>query len=1449
MTKALWTWTLGFSGALLLLLSLTGCADSAPANTGRVVLALQGDMSFPDDLDTLRLQATIAGETVADEHYDIAPTGRTQLPVTLELGEGFGPRSEVTATLLGLSKGRTLTLARAQTTLPEHGKRLLHLAAQWLCREPLEGTDPKTTRGQCRDDETCVAGKCASARIDVASLLETDGSGILGDGSEDGGTNTCFPTVECFAGGVDLAVGGDCTVELNVPTEGAPNFGLVMAPGQGGIGEGEGEGEGEHYIPLNEGQLGWLRLTRRGATRVKAQLPTAVCDELKAGTVVAVRGTATCPTKTLALPTCGPWSSVDDKVEVAVLHNAPPPEEPRDAATPTDAGAPGDAAIPGDASAPASPTDPPPPTLIIEFPTGEAPENLPPGASIQLEIPGIPPADAAWTSDDEAVATVSKDGVLTTHAPGTAIIRVTSSAGSGTVLITVADSGLGVVIRSKLVELTIVFDGTGQSSLLVDETLQLRASGTYTNGDVRDVTAQATWSSSASDALEFTSPGNILGLSPGTALVRAELDGVATSLVVSVGEAAEPSADAGSTPRPIPVALTASGLNGPLWPGESASLIAQATYDDDSVRMVTTDVAWRSDNESVVRVSAGGIVSALSVGTSTIHGTWNNLSLALEVDVVAAELVTLTLAPIEPLPAGLGEQLLVVGSYGDDTEQPLTSGLSWNSSDEGVATVSPTGLLTGINPGAVTVEVVDEASGLSDAIDVIVTDVVPVKLSIPAIEAVPAGMSTSLEALMTLSDGSERVAPHGGETGVQWSSGDTTVVSVTSAGSAKALIPGTAKVVATLGDLYADAEFQVTSAIPVALTLSPARAQMAVGDKLSLTAQGSYSDGSTEDVGKAATWTTADDTLASVSAGVVTAVKPGATSVTASWNGFVAKSELTVEQAPSPFELLMVDDSGMHQPSRPYQYQSVRYALVQTRSNTVVASTLKVEGGELLSSNQGIHTVRFNAQSASLVVGYQSETYVLDVQPLPAQKLHFATDGSLIPVAWTVPWGTRYSPQFVFEYEDATHHTAPSDLSVTLSVVGAGYAAGVVAFDEAASARLQASFGNLSTTTDVTVEAVALALDLVLRDPSETLLPPEATFPVGTILEVSVRASLRNEPARDVTAQARWTPQDAVEGVAGAPPLARLRLATAGSKTFAVAWGGIERSYTVTATAPTPPQVVVTPSLLVAEVGTDAAFRAQLKSDNGSVDITDDATWPTIPGLTMGAPGSYRIGLATTLQDYPITVKYEKAPSTPATATLRVVARQPQLLIVNKDDGAPGPLAVDAGETWHLLLVNNDQSIRIPASKATWSVSDGITFEGRSGHAVGRSVGDWVISATYTSDAGPLVAQATVKVEPTWRFSPDISQLPMKGSTTISSATMLVAPGVAVEAHVLSAQGQVSLSPDDDRTLLTQDAGSGSVTFEATYNTKVYTYLQPVTVLPIQLAATEPSTSPGSVIP
>ncbi len=160
--------------------------------------------------------------------------------------------------------------------------------------------------------------------------------------------------------------------------------------------------------------------------------------------------------------------------------------------------------------------------------------------------------------------------------------------------------------------------------------------------------------------------------------------------------------DGGGTGTPTVATVAVSGLSAPLLPGQTAQLTAVAR--DASGTVITgKSFTWVSSTPSVVTVAAGGQVTAVAMGTSTIAATTDGVTGTLVVTVnptptIPVASVTITLAQTA-LTTGDTVQATVVTK--DAQGNVLTGrGVTWSSSQPGTATVSASGVVTAVAAGS-----------------------------------------------------------------------------------------------------------------------------------------------------------------------------------------------------------------------------------------------------------------------------------------------------------------------------------------------------------------------------------------------------------------------------------------------------------------------------------------------------------------------------------------------------------------------------------------------------------------------------------------------------------------------------------------------------------------------------------------------------------------------------
>ena len=252
---------------------------------------------------------------------------------------------------------------------------------------------------------------------------------------------------------------------------------------------------------------------------------------------------------------------------------------------------------------------------------------------------------------------------------------------------------------------------------------------------------------------------------------------------------------------------------------------------------------------------------------------------------------------------GVAPQVLTLQSLGatqqlsaaptDRAGRPLTGrAVRWSSSNDSVATVSATGLVTAVGNGSATIRAASETGAGTAAVTV---SQAAATLAVAPSAATPTGIGQTQQLTVTSQDANNNPIAN---PPVTWSSSNAGVVSVNASGMgtamATALRNGTATITASASGHTAATTITVGQVI-ASLTVTPAVVTLnAAGARAQFTAQALDANGRPV-TGRVVNWTIGAPGVATLSsAGLATAVGSGTAQITASVEGKTASAMLTV---------------------------------------------------------------------------------------------------------------------------------------------------------------------------------------------------------------------------------------------------------------------------------------------------------------------------------------------------------------------------------------------------------------------------------------------------------------------------------------------------------------------------------------------------------------------------
>lgn len=309
-----------------------------------------------------------------------------------------------------------------------------------------------------------------------------------------------------------------------------------------------------------------------------------------------------------------------------------------------------------------------------------------------------------FTSSHSTVATIDANGNVQAASAGTTTITATAADGKGaygTITIKVEDMATGVTLSPTSKELK------------VNETAQLAAS---------------VLPATANQGIKFTSSDETVATVSETGLVTARKEGTAV-ITATAADGSEKSASCtikvGATAVDVPV--TGITLDQPEITIEVLKDAKQLKATVEPANATNKDVVFSSSNTNVAVVSNTGLVTAINNGTATITVTSKeNPSIMAKCLVKVGAPVLVTDVTVQPAELNLktdGTYQLSVSVLPSNADE---RGVTFESSNTAVATVSASGLITAKGPGTATITVTaKDSSGKKATCTVTVTQ--PVK--------------------------------------------------------------------------------------------------------------------------------------------------------------------------------------------------------------------------------------------------------------------------------------------------------------------------------------------------------------------------------------------------------------------------------------------------------------------------------------------------------------------------------------------------------------------------------------------------------------------------------------------------------------------------------------------------------------------------------------------------
>ncbi len=389
------------------------------------------------------------------------------------------------------------------------------------------------------------------------------------------------------------------------------------------------------------------------------------------------------------------------------------------------------------------------------------PTNVCAGATITLTDATV---GGVWSTNNATIAIIDSNGVLT---------GITGAAGGGggganRVVVTYAYTDNIGCKASKTYNVN-VRTGPGAGFTTGVTNLCVGSTSTFTNN-----TQGGTWASDKPSVATVDNAGLVTGVSAGSVVIQ---------YIVSNGNGCPSVANSKLTVDAVPVVAKTTGIDTSLCVGQVTQL-----FNASSIPTGGTAV-WSSSNTAIAKVSATGVVTAVSAGTANIIYTVTNAAVGGGITPCnSATSISITVSA-NPVVSSVkaSKSNVCVGS--NITVTDATAGGTWGINDTTLATIDPsTGVVTGVSSGSIIVTYTVVKNGCTTTVFGNGTVV-----ALPEVAAI-VGNSTLCQGFATLLTDTT--------TGGVWSTSDASVANVSSNGNVTTGASGSAVISYTVTNPY-----------------------------------------------------------------------------------------------------------------------------------------------------------------------------------------------------------------------------------------------------------------------------------------------------------------------------------------------------------------------------------------------------------------------------------------------------------------------------------------------------------------------------------------------------------------------------------------------------------------------------------------------------------------------
>ncbi len=716
----------------------------------------------------------------------------------------------------------------------------------------------------------------------------------------------------------------------------------------------------------------------------------------------------------------------------------------------------------------------------------------------------------------------------------------------------------------------------------VGEQLTLRVTATGANGQPVS-TANLFWSSSDERIATVTPAGSVTALVPGEVRISASTEGRSATSQISVLTRAV---------REVRV----SPLAAQITIGETRQFTVSLSGGDGST-ITGREVAWTTANASVATVDGNGVVRAVGVGTAIVRATSEGRVGEAQVTVISNAVARVAIAPTGATLQVNATQQFSATAY-DAQDRVLTGRtVSWSISPASVATVSASGLVRAVAPGAAVLVAEVDGRQQSALVNVATASVASVSVS-PETGTVAPNATIKLTATVQLSNGTTQPNP-----AVSWTTSNSDVAIVASDGLVRGVSAGIATITATSGGKSDDARITVTAGVAsvARVTLSPTSASMQVGETQQFSAT-AYDAGDRVITGRPVSWSITPTSVATVSSsGLVRAVAPGTAVLTAEVDGRERTAVITVAAATVASVTLSPTTATIAPNGTIRLAATVRLSDGTTPTNPAVNWSTSDPDIAIVASDGLVRGVGAGTATITATAGGRSAEARITVTAPVVTVARVA----LTPLTASLQvGGTQQFTATAYDASDRVVTGRAVTWSITPTSVATVSSSGLVRGVAAGAAVVTAEIDGRTATGGVTVTAVPTPPPPTVA--SVEVSPRSTSVTVGGTVKLTATVRLSNGSTA-TSPTVSWSSSNT--SVATVDGTGLVRGVAPGSATITASSGGQSDAASIAVTPAPIAALVVAPSTASVFVGATRAFTVTARDAAGNTVPTPTLTW------------------------------------------------------------------------------------------------------------------------------------------------------------------------------------------------------------------------------------------------